>query len=124
MVVNDMTEPTMKGWRPTFSLKTLSIVVTMVCCYVACWGPTKSQGEEDVFRYEFGITDEDSLGTEWIRSTSDTKAAIPLVVEVDSGELALWSTTNPPRRHFYFWFFGYVTKLPFELDAEPPNCVW
>jgi hypothetical protein len=119
-----MTDRTMKGWRPSFSLKTLSIVVTLVCCYVACWGPTKSQGEEDVFRYEFGITDEDSSVTDWIRS-SDTKAAIPLVVGVDSEELAyLWSTKNPPRRHFYFWFFGYVKKLPFELDAELPDCVW
>ena len=120
-----MTDRTMKGWRPSFSLKTLAIGVTLVCRYVACWGPTKSQGEEDVFRYEFGITDDDSAVSEWTRSTSDTKAAMPLVVGVDSRELAYsWSTQNPPRRHFYFWFFRYVTKLPFELDAQPPNCVW
>lgn len=33
-----------KRWRPRFSARTLVIVVTLVCCYAACWGPTKVRG--------------------------------------------------------------------------------
>jgi hypothetical protein len=40
-----------KRWRPRFSVRTLVVVVTLVCCYAACWGPTKRQGVEDVMKY-------------------------------------------------------------------------
>jgi hypothetical protein len=38
-----------KRWRPRFSIRTLVIVVTLVCCYAACWGPTKRWGVVDVY---------------------------------------------------------------------------
>jgi hypothetical protein len=37
-----------KRWRPRFSVRTLVIVVTLVCCYMACWRPTKRRGVADV----------------------------------------------------------------------------
>ena len=40
MITNPTTS---KRWRPTFSVRTLVVMVTLVCCYVACWGPTKTQ---------------------------------------------------------------------------------
>jgi hypothetical protein len=40
-----------KWWRPTFSVRTLVIVVTMVCLYAACWGPTKRRGVNDVVNF-------------------------------------------------------------------------
>ncbi len=30
-----------KRWRPRWSVRMLLIVVTLVCAYLACWGPTK-----------------------------------------------------------------------------------
>jgi hypothetical protein len=36
------TQPTTpKRWRPRFSLRTLVILVTIVCFYAASWGPDK-----------------------------------------------------------------------------------
>src|SRR5687767_11643873 len=37
-----MTRP--KRWMPRFSLRTLAIVVTLVCAYFAAWEPTKRIG--------------------------------------------------------------------------------
>jgi hypothetical protein len=37
-----------KHFRPRFSIRTLALFVTLVCCYVACWGPTKHGGVRDV----------------------------------------------------------------------------
>jgi hypothetical protein len=78
-----------KWLRPRFSVRTLVIVVTMLCCYAACWGPTKTTGVEDV----------DSVTGLAIMPS----AKMPFVVAVDS-----WGGT----RHYYFWCFGYVAKLP------------
>ncbi len=48
-----MTNPTPKRFRPRFSIRTLVIVVTLVCCYAACWGPTKTNGVEDVAEHVY-----------------------------------------------------------------------
>ena len=97
-----------KRWRPRFSVRTLVIVVTLVCCYAACWGPTKGQGVKDVERYVqenphaslFSFHESDV----WLIETV-TMPLVPLVVASDSviGE-----------RRYYFWFFGCVAKLPYE----------
>jgi hypothetical protein len=84
----------------------------------------------DVFRYEFNRTDEHaddkSPITEWLQLTTDASATLPLVVGLDEGELAYsWSTKQgPPRRHYYFWFFGYVVRLPFEGEAKRQYYLW
>ena len=38
-----------KRFRPKFSVRTLVILVTLACCYAACWGPTKTRGVEDMW---------------------------------------------------------------------------
>ena len=93
-----MKPTTPKRWRPRFSLRTLVILVTLVCCYAACWGPTRTRGVKDVVQlYEWVIPG-------WSASTS-----LPLVVHVDNGR----------THHYYFWFFGYVAKLPYERQIAP-----
>ena len=90
------------------------IVVTLVCAYLACWGPTKKRGIEDVEAF--------ALSTAWDTEVRDNPhlamhsvsipkpyAAIPLAVVVDG-----WDST----RHYYFWFFGYVAKLPYERELQ------
>ena len=42
---------TLKRFRLRFSLRTLVILVTLVCCYAACWGPTKKWGVPTVLSY-------------------------------------------------------------------------
>ena len=91
-----------KRWRPRWSVRILLIVITLICAYFACWGPTKRQGVEyvrhQVYKFKF-----------------DIEAVAPLLVKADDFY----------RRSYYFWFFGYVAKLPYERelpdDPTPPK---
>ena len=58
--------------------------------------PTKTKGVEDV---ELHV---------WTASHEAVSATMPLVVEIN------WFGD----RHYYFWFFGYVAKLPYERDIK------
>ena len=89
------------------------ILVTLVCCYAACWGPTKTQGVSDVDQYVYS----EQLSRYTFRPSS---SPLPLIVVVDE-----WGTPDGTAlemyRCAYFWFFGYVAKLPYEreLPTEP-----
>ncbi len=103
-----------KPWRPRLSVRTLVILVTLVCVYLACWGPTKDRGVNDVARFVcrdigFDLAPEYSDSNIWARQMFDAGAFPPLVVGI--------SQSNPRIRHYYFWFFGYVAKLPYERDV-------
>ncbi len=101
-----------KRLRPRFSVSTLVVVVTLVCCYLACWGPTKTRGVDDVESlvgepvylyddvWEF-VSEEEIL---------DTSARLPLLVRITTDE------RPHPVHRYCFWFFGYVAKLPYERD--------
>lgn len=101
-----------KRWRPRFSVRTLIVVVTLVCCYAACWGPTKTRGVKDVGQV---IDGSEGLITAYVLVDGfdgRLHATIPLVVRLDRfrGE-----------REYYFWFFGYVAKLPYERELPRGN---
>ena len=100
-----------KRWRPRFSIRTLVIVVTLVCCYAACWGPTKKWGVA-ALAYEYELSDE-VFYTGGPLGMSDTSAAAPLIIRQDEISFSYHST-----RRYYFWFFGYVTKLPYEREIK------
>ncbi len=113
------TQPTTpKRWRPRFSVRTLLVLLTLVCCYAACWGPTKRVGVPDIIRYaipqDFGVVYHGFDTVEWQRGLYDVKATVPLVVSIDKP--AFPATT----RVYYFWFFGYVVKLH-ERDIPMPH---
>jgi hypothetical protein len=110
-----------KQWRPRFSVRTLVIVVTLVCCYAACWGPTKTQGVQDVLHRISGVSREHYIVAVTTKTRSgnnicygDATARLPLLTEV----LVIEYTTVEDvfTRRYYFWFFGYVAKLPFERE--------
>ncbi len=95
------TQPTTsKRWRPRFSVRTLVILVTLVCCYAACWGPTKTRGVEDVPRRAFrgtiglssGNAGEDAAMNERFYQSFNASPALPLVVGVN------WEYQGPPTR--------------------------
>ena len=99
-----------KRWRPRFSVRTLVILVTLLCCYAACWGPTKRDGVTDVL-------DQSHI---WTYDESGAVVA-PLIVRQrelnpdvnDLGISDAWC--------YYFWFFGYVAKLPWEREIPLPS---
>jgi len=93
--MTESTTPT--RWRPRFSVRTLVVLVTLVCCYAACWGPTKTRGVEDVRQHTF------------LRASNVTPLA-PFVLRTKVPYPGLeWA-------RYYFCFFGYVAKLPYERD--------
>jgi hypothetical protein len=98
-----------KRWRPRFSVRTLVVVVTLMCCYAACWGPTKRQGVEDVYRHAYSESAGREHGPPPIFYTSATG---PFVVGIDQ------FTGSPDRREYYFWFFGLIAKLPIEREVH------
>ena len=116
-----------KRWRPKFSIRTLVVVVTLVCVWLACWLPTARNGESDVVEYlqvstgSYYSTDYRELlplsmefGT---RTIENTAAVFPFVVLVDE-----WRPTSEDQfgtqRRYYFWFFGFVAKLPYEREVD------
>ena len=77
------------------------VLVTLACCYAACWGPTRERGRWDA------VGAAGRLGI-----FLETRTVAPLIVSVDYSLV-------PRQRHYYFWFFGYVAKLPYERDIKP-----
>lgn len=117
-------------WRPKFSVRTLVIVVTLVCCYAACWGPTKSRGVEDVCKY--AIDAQESLNVDCgviaasnqlhSESLQRNASSIPLFVEVVEEDVSSGTqVVFLECRTYYFWFFGYIAKLPYERADELPT---
>ena len=65
-----------KRWRPRFSVRTLVVLVTLVCCYAACWGPTKRQGFKDVVNHVRSSIDLDKK----FKAAGMPSSNLPLVV--------------------------------------------
>lgn len=85
----------------------------MVCCYAACWGPTKRKGVDDV-KQSFN---EKSSG---LRRTQGTgRAMAPFIVTMD--ETSLRAPIVAVSHCYYFWFFGYIAKLPYERQLPVYN---
>ena len=99
-----------KRWRPRFSIRTLVIIVTLVCCYAACWGPTKRQGVASLAA-EYELTDEPFYHG-GPRGIFHTSAVAPFLVVQDE------DFRDSLTRCYYFWFFGYVAKLPYERHLK------
>ena len=103
------TSQQLKRFRLRFSIRTLAIVVTLVCCYAACWGPTKTRGVEDV---NLVVPHNDFFSPSRLASYLCAPRAIaPLVVTARAND-------NLSVDLYYFWFFGYVAKLPYEREVD------
>jgi len=85
----------------------LLIVVTLVCAYLACWGPTKERGQLDVGMYT-NTVDPPEL------SAGQMSVVIPFLVGIDE-----WRRPTDRHRRYYLWFFGYVVKLPCQREIPP-----
>jgi len=77
----------------------LVALVTLVCCYAACWGPTKRHCDADVRSFGGG---------------GEIVALAPLVVRTAVyGQASHVQEPLSTTHHYYVWFFGYVRKVPF-----------
>lgn len=103
--------------RPRFSVRTLAVVVTLVCAYFGAWEATKKQilSEEESYsqidRFEPRV---------W-----DRRCIIPLLISQNQ-------TVSGPKnweeyhrgirfkeaRCYYLWILGPKIRLPFESSVE------
>jgi len=97
--------------KPRFSLRSLLILVTIACLYLACWFPTATSGVRDInARYSM---------------RSRPIAPLFLVTDIyetrtDNGAM-LTIVTQRTRMH-YFWFFGWSVYLgTTQGNHEPPS---
>src|SRR5688500_8839522 len=98
-----------RWWRPRFSVRTLTIVVTLICAYFAAWEATKRYGvTED--HYQFSNLDS------WV---GDEQSPMPFVISrCETPAMTVEQFMNPrfltpsPRRRYYLWIFGPKIKLP------------
>jgi hypothetical protein len=85
--------------RFRFSLRTLVILVAVVCCALASWHWTKTRGVKAIRQIE---------------ENEPTKAVAPFLLacyadEIHGGVI----TTMVTKRRYYIWFFGFVKELGF-----------
>jgi hypothetical protein len=99
----------------------LVVIATLLCAYAACWGPTTRKGVHDV-EATFERSQE-KLHPIARKGAIQVVGCAPLIVGVDD-EVSLYSTPSGgsrplelAHREYYFWFFGYVAKLPYEREV-------
>ena len=103
-------------FRPRFSDRGLLIVLTLLCAYLACWKATKQRGVRDVAEHMVQVEHPfpGEVTEILIRVTvlsGNPTTVVPFVVGMDEYDL---------RRHrrYYFWFFGYVARLPYQREVR------
>lgn len=102
------TQPmTPKRWRPRFSVRTLVVLVTLACCYAACWRATKTRGVADVTQH---------VSTNPFLIDPHSVAWLPLMVKTD---VSTPFGGDDRVELYYFWFFGYVAELPYKRWYVP-----
>lgn len=97
----------MKRFRPRFTVRTLAIVVTLVCTYFGTWEATKKQiHEEQQFERAF-----------WPGMSRNYNSPMPFVIRQVNSQTYYLSSFEPTevRRdsEYYLWLCGPKIKLPF-----------
>jgi hypothetical protein len=101
----------LKPRRRKFSLRLLLLCVTLICVYFGTWQATATFGVDDVSK----------------RLTSENNGAFipviykaPLLVATEESEVTYGAPGEPDevitRSSYYFWFAGWIVKLPFERE--------
>ena len=92
-------------------------MLTLVCAYFGLWEATKTRDIEDVIQH---VNADISPGlAELLRPFRDVSATMPLLVGIHESNEWSGPVRIPKTRHYYFWFFGYVAKLPYEREVDP-----
>ena len=94
--------------RPRFSLRTLVILVTLVCAYFGAWEATKRWGSK-----EYGTPVEDDPGT--VRFTYPEEVSpMPFLIRCDEATYFYMSHVGSGSTHistYYLWLPGLKIKI-------------
>jgi hypothetical protein len=112
----------MKLWRPRFSIRTLTIFVTLVCAYFGAWEATKKYGVDK--KPEFPVREQlfiESHSPAPLLVSTHVMESVPPVPET-AQKIAPSSGWHEVRmvesRKYYLWLFGPRLKLPFEAEVR------
>ena len=120
-------------WRPRFSVRTLAILVTLVCVYFGAWEITKSSARrqfpffesfdgEVLFPFKPPLSDRQLaiLAEENnYRTVLHAESVVPLMIARYERD---WVGAPPARNYakrYYLWLFGFKVRLPFETTWKP-----
>ena len=111
-----------RSWRPRFSLRTLTVVVTLVCAYFAAWEATKKFGVPNVSTRLRG--EDTAIDVE----VFDAWSTIPLIIGCDAqySEMGIvegrrYAVNRWVECNYYLWLFGSMVKLP--ITAESAHAI-
>lgn len=88
----------MKLRRPRFSVRTLAILVTLVCAYFGAWEVTRASVNNEFDGIQFA------------------NSPMPLLFWRVEIVREVWGDPGEWRRCYYLWLFGPTIKLPFECE--------
>src|SRR5262245_2214764 len=115
-----------RWWVPRFSLRTLTIVVMLVCAYVGAWTSTTKRGICDVVRSDlapfrdsylrdWGLRDDPNLEQDYIKAARRNgylSTPMPFIVlhpavEYERGKQS-GITWRRRRQHYSIWVYGLI----------------
>jgi hypothetical protein len=100
-------------YRLRFSIRSLLILVTIVCLFLTCWIQTSSKGVRDLSRHEIS-----NYGSRY-----SERAVFPLLVAADERSLEI--VPGMPRAQmvtrskYFIWLFGWLIELPIGGRPQP-----
>ena len=95
-------------FRPRWSIRTLAIVVTLVCAYFRAWEATKRYGPIG-----------EKLSRDVIEESTVIGCNSPVPFVIQATKIRMIPITNTSvtydvRDYYYLWLFGPTIELPFE----------
>ena len=103
-----------RRFRPTFSVRTLAIFVTLACAYFGAWEATKKYGQPRLSETLVNRMASFS-GSFFMRTPA------PFLIAADEHDPAVsrlyGNKVEPYVRRYYFWFFGLIVQLPPETNC-------
>lgn len=99
------------------------IVVTLVCCYLACERPTKRQGVLDLKMATVRYPDWQIPDSAVVRGGHHYVAPLIVANSFQCKQLKPRRKQMAIEIHYYVWFFGLIVELPYTKQLLGPPSV-
>lgn len=106
---------------PRFSVRTLFVMLTLICAYLACWGPTRRYAASLEGKSPLINKPDTAITVAFGPKTAGAPA--PLLIYQDEIVFLKPRTINinaKRKRIYYLWLFGPTFRIPFESDSNEP----
>ena len=108
--------------RLTFSMRTLTVLISLFCVYLACWRITAKTGVTDAINQYYGYDFVQSDDSGWEIDDFHPWVPMPMIIRIDEPHFVGFNSIQFERR-YYFWFFFGAVRIPFQGDGPPGPAV-